>query len=552
MCHAFVFDTPSPLIRGCPKRAGLMSSMARPYLAKVPGVGGQEIVARLFLPHEGLHELTGTRALSEWTLPQETLVHPTCLARLVTQWTVHQDVTSHPDPANVIAIGMHADGVQYTSTMRAGGAKSIIVMSWNAISARAVGDRAQRRLLTVIAKSQLCDCGCGGFDTLQGVWVVVAWSFQHLMLGTSPSRRHDGSPFSQDEARHRIPAGIRLPHAALLQLRGDWEWFYQCFRFRTPSQERFCFLCDATRTGPLCGFNFSARAPHRATLISHETYLLRCAAEAAQPCGLFSVPGVRLDHVCIDSMHSADLGAFADALESLFDFEITWRRFYPNRATGLRQLNKDLAHFYRSHPGLSSAFPLHMSQIRSTKPGGYPFLKCKAAQTRHLAEFGLTLALLHRHGGGERQAFAFSARSHMVPRTDAHLNLLVELFRGMTAYCRSLATDRFDPENCRAGMLLFLESLGALNALWRDDVNPDRASAFPFHVRPKSHMLLHLALDQLQVHGSPAATWCYSDESFVGSIKRVANLSKHPNTLEQRVGEKAMLRAGRGQTDQAN
>lgn len=532
-------------------RAGLMSSHARPYLAEIPGAGGVNIVVRLFLPHEGLFELVGNSALSEWTLAPEELTSPTGLGGLMAKWVAHPDVSSHPNPGSVVAIGLHADGVQYTSTMRAGGAKSILVMSWNAVSARGVGDRAQRRLLAVLAKSRLCDCGCGGFHSLQGVWRVLAWSFRHLMVGTAPSRRHDDTAFTRDDVRYRVTPGSALPHAALLQLRGDWEWFSSCFRFRTPSQDRPCFLCDATRSGPESCFNFSPRAPHRNTLITHETYLRRCAAECTQPCGLFAVPGVRLEHVCIDSMHTADLGAFADALGSLLDLEISCRAFYPNRAAGLQAVNKDLALFYRAHPGLSTVVPLHLSQIKSTKPG-YPFLKCKAAQARHLAEFAFVLAQRHRHGGGGRPAFSFSARSHMAPRKEAHLDLLVELFRGMLRYCRSLAAARFDPEECKLGMLQFLGALGALHSLWREGVSGEDIGRLPFHLRPKAHMLLHLVLDQLQVHGSPAATWCYSDESFVGSIKRVAGTCKHPNTLEQRVGEKAMLKAGIAAYDAAH
>lgn len=524
--------------------AGLMSSLARPYLAEIPGAGNKNIVARVFLPHEGLFELVDSKPLSEWTLPPQVLANTGGLGGLVKQWAQHPDVTSHPDPQSVIAIGLHADGVQYTSTLRAGGVKSVYVMSWNVISARTVGDRAQRRLLAVLTKSRMCDCGCAGFHTLQGVWEIVAWSFRHLMAGVAPSRRHDDSEFSRADTQHRIRAGSRLPYAAVLQLRGDWEWFATCFRFRAPSQERFCFLCDAEKSdGDLYAYDFSPNAPFRNTLITHEIYLRRCAAEHAQPCGLFQVPGVRLEHVCIDSMHTADLGVFPDALGSLFDLEISCRAFYGSRAAGLQRLNYDLTQFYRAHPGLSQVTPLCMQQIKAPNLG-YPFLKCKAAQARHLAEFGLTLARRQRYGGGGRPPFAFPRRHRMAARTDEHLNLNIELFEGMTTYCRSLAAPQFDPQECKRGMLKFLTAFGALHRLWRDGVQEDDQKTLPYHLRPKAHMLHHLVLDQLEVHGSPAATWCYADESFVGSIKRVAGSTKHPNTLEQRVGEKAMLKAG--------
>ena len=49
---------------------------------------------------------------------------------------------------------------------------------------------------------------------------------------------------------------------------------------------------------------------------------------------------------------------------------------------------------------------------------------------------------------------------------------------------------------------------------------------------------------QLDIFESPASFHCFGDEDFVGSIKKVAQRSKHPHTLEQRVAEKCRLLAG--------
>ena len=141
---------------------------------------------------------------------------------------------------------------------------------------------------------------------------------ESLLAGRSPSTRHDGSAFTPVDTASRLPPGTTVPRAALLQLRGGWEWLTHCFRFRSPSSERFCFKCDATKTGAYTYHNFTPTAPHRRTLINHDTYLTRCTEEGREVCGLFLVTGVLLEHICIDSMHSANLGCFADALGSLF------------------------------------------------------------------------------------------------------------------------------------------------------------------------------------------------------------------------------------------
>ena len=100
-----------------------------------------------------------------------------------------------------------------------------------------------------------------------------------------------------------------------------------------------------------------------------------------------------MDHLCVDSMHAGDLGAFQDALGGLFWLEVNHKAWYRRQAIGLAHLNQDLTNFYKAnrHLQLSSIVPLSMQQILGKVPG-YPMLKAKAAQTRHLAEFGVILA----------------------------------------------------------------------------------------------------------------------------------------------------------------
>ena len=72
---------------------------------------------------------------------------------------------------------------------------------------------------------------------------------------------------------------------------------------------------------------------------------------------------------------------------------------------------------------------------------------------------------------------------------------------------------------------------------------PTLGDAAPFHLRMKTHLLLHLALDMLERWGSPRLFWCYGDESFVGTIKKIAGMSRHPARLEYVVLSKARLYA---------
>jgi hypothetical protein len=83
-------------------------------------------------------------------------------------------------------VGIHADGVQYTTSMRAGGAKSIIVCSINCLSGASDKLTHQRHPLFVLQKAKLCKCGCQGYHTLQALFRVVAWSFQCLLPRPHP------------------------------------------------------------------------------------------------------------------------------------------------------------------------------------------------------------------------------------------------------------------------------------------------------------------------------------------------------------------------------
>ena len=205
-------------------------------------------------------------------------------------------------------------------------------------------------------------------------------------------------------------------------------------------------------------------------------------------------------------------------------------------------MNAQMKLCYTANPGLS-ALKVTPQQIKA-KDLGYPYLKRKAAQARHVAPFALTLARRHAYGDATREAFAFADNSPMVRCTEEYRRHVVDLFEALELYYESIHRDEFDPDECKGAIYRYSESLESLNRLWRADVPPEAHGTLPWHIRPTRHLLQHLAEDQLHKWGSPRRFWCYNDESFVGAIKNVAGRSRHPATLESVVMAKMQLFAG--------
>ena len=146
----------------------------------------------------------------------------------------------------VLPLGLHADGVQYTTSVRAGQSKSLFVISWNML----VGPerlRNHRYIFSVLSNDKLCNCGCDGFHSIQDLFRVFSWSMGVCAAGRATAYNHLNRIYSRKELRRRIVGGI--PLAGLMQLRGDWEFLSKALRFRSPGATFFLLAlqCDFLR-----------------------------------------------------------------------------------------------------------------------------------------------------------------------------------------------------------------------------------------------------------------------------------------------------------------
>eukprot|EP00959_Pyramimonas_sp_CCMP1952_P062629 1309466-Pyramimonas_sp.AAC.1 len=211
----------------------IVDQLPQPYKVQAAGPAGTTRDHLVFLPHETLDHYVSVGTCMTFSDDQ---LRGSPLGRLVTEWCQHFDVQLPVDRAgSVIPVGLHGDGVQCTTTMRAGGAKSIVAISFNVL-AGGLATLKKRFMISVISKDSLCDCGCEGFHTLQEIFAVVAWSFQHMRGHAAPTARHDGAAWTANDIKHRLRSR-RAPLAAVIQVRGDWDWMSQAYRFRRPGQD---------------------------------------------------------------------------------------------------------------------------------------------------------------------------------------------------------------------------------------------------------------------------------------------------------------------------
>ncbi len=90
----------------------------------------------------------------------------------------------------------------------------------------------------------------------------------------------------------------------------------------------------------------------------------------------------------------------------------------------------------------------------------------------------------------------------------------------------------FDATECKRALHKYLAAHAALRELFARGLTAEQAKKAPFHVRPKRHMLLHVADDLLQLWGNPRNFWCYADEAIYPShFVREELLSLHARSF---------------------
>ncbi len=134
--------------------------------------------------------------------------------------------------------GMHGDGIpcNYDRT------ESVVMISLNLPGVP--GKKGRMRIpLCILPDSAVSE------NTFDDIMEVIAWSMRHLLGGTRPVCRHDGSEFNGTDSKRAKKTGNLPFRACLVQVRGDWDWMGKCFHLPFHNvKQGCCWLCKCKRS----------------------------------------------------------------------------------------------------------------------------------------------------------------------------------------------------------------------------------------------------------------------------------------------------------------
>ena len=155
------------------------------------------------LPHEQFYMMVQRHGLDAFRMPAAQYNAAEGLGALLRAWGAKEAIAL--DTRDVAVFGVHADGVSYTSSSRAGAPKGVLVCSWNVVSSGEAHHRGRRCLFFCLNKALCCNCGCEGWHTWNPLFQILSWSMGFLVSGVPPTCRHDGSEWTSAAQKALAP-----------------------------------------------------------------------------------------------------------------------------------------------------------------------------------------------------------------------------------------------------------------------------------------------------------------------------------------------------------
>ena len=321
------------------------------------------------------------------------------------------------------------------------------------------------------------------------IWDVLAWSFEALAQGKMPGQDMRGLPLQEKG---------ELPRGMVFAITGDLEFFYQEFKFPRPNTAKPCPWCKCNQSN-IPWNDFRSTAKWREKLNSPEELM------AAFDHKLFCISGVNPLAICLDTLHTLDLGVTCHIIGNVL-WELL-EAMPQSRDVAMKLLNEKIQRKY-AKLGVPAAERMHSiahKELRK-KATDYPILKHqKGARVR---KFVPVLYLLAKE----------ATESH-------HDQQRLELLKGLkdmyecleekTVYRWNVSLRAKFDSACSQTLKhygwLAKESFQNKECLWSQV--------------QKHHLTLHLPGQAKWL--APCHYWTYGSESFMGTMVKLASACLH-------------------------
>jgi hypothetical protein len=217
--------------------------------------------------------------------------------------------------------------------------------------------------------------------------------------------------------------------------------------------------------------------------------------QGAEVSHLFQCPGLKVDHVLVDWLHTVDLGVGQDALGNLF-YEVAELLPGATHTQRVEALWAKIRQYYKEKKPTSQLQKLTATMICTS---GKKKLRAKAAETRHLLPFGYLLACEYADG-------------------NEHMAAVSVLFENLLDCLQCLGQQPFPHEKASSASRKFLAMCAALETEARA-----KGDFLSWRMKPKHHLFQELMEYQaVSLQASPDLWWTYYDESWGGVLANAA------------------------------
>ena len=357
-----------------------------------------------------------------------------------------------------------------------------------------------------------------GWPTCLAISQVITWSLQSLGEGKFPSKRHDGTDWNvcEDKVRAR-KAGLSMPgKAALVQMRGDWDW--NCKWYGAPQHNKLKGMCWLCKAKPDTWRKLSTCADSRATeSLNKAEYLDLLKARDKDMNPLFTLPNVSNGTMKVDWMHTVDEGVGAFTSGQVLK-ELAKHHTGSSMDSRVEELWKSLEKLYKEKkiPGEKRLKKLTVLDI--SKPKKAPELDKKAAEVRYFCPHLVDLA-------NEKSLHEGSMHDRAVQKAAKYCSLTYVHMEHFHA-----------TELVKAGRKLISQYM----ALEQETMEQDEDDTKTWRLKPKFHLFSHL-LDEVAAGNHPRNTWNYRDETFAGTMQKLY-AAKGGNAKPGKAAEKLLLK----------